>query len=309
LVLAASHGERRRAQDQAAGGTHEDRLGLRAERGGRRREIEDADDGESVAVENIQAIKEINFGGASDEAYKYMAWVEGQFSKNAGNIDLLAGTQADEQTLGQTELLQNNGQVRLGDMQSIVYDFTAEVGTDLAYFIHTDPLLEAPYIRRIDGREMQAVYTPEMRQGDFFDYFIRVKPFSMKAVDPSMKARRVMEFISTALPAIAQTAQVFGPGLNVEGAIRVAAREAGIEEVDELVNLPALQQRMAMMMQQGPQPDGKLGAQAGVPAQQVPINVGQPNPMQMGPTGGVDPMAEKRAGYQERSAETQAARF
>jgi hypothetical protein len=65
---------------------------------------------------------------------------------------------------------------------------------------------------------MQAIYTPEMREGDFFDYFLRVRPYSMKrgrSVDEG--ARKMMEFISSALPAIAQTAHGVRPWLQCRG--------------------------------------------------------------------------------------------
>jgi hypothetical protein len=286
-------------------------------------EIADADDGETVRVDNIDGIKEVNFGGTTDEAYAYLQWVQGEFSKQAGNIDLLGGTQADQNTLGQSEILQNNGQVRLGDMQNINYHFTAEVCTDLAFFLHTDPLIDLMLTKRVNGIDTQVRYTPEMREGDFFDYMLSIQPYSMARQDPNVKIRRVLEFIQTGLPAMAQAYQMLGPAFNIENAMNLVMREVGIEEGDELINSAALQQQVQMMLAQlqagGIVADGKavqFQINGGIvpPVQSAPLTMPmggrpqQPNPYQMGPTGGIPPEQEARAGYQERSAELQAAR-
>lgn len=284
-------------------------------------EIADADDGEAVRVDNIDGVKEVGFGGTTEEAYEYLQWVQGEFSKQAGNIDLMGGTSADQPTLGQSEILQNNGQVRLSDMQNLVYHFTAEVCTDLAFFLHTDPLIDLMLTKRVGGIDQQVRYTPEMREGDFFDYMLSVQPYSMARQDPNVKVRRILEFIQTGLPAMAQAFQLLGPAFNIENAMNLVMREVGIEEGDELINSAALQQQVQAMLLQlqvsGVAPDGKLAAAQGnggiVPPAMPPVPGGvrpqQPNPMQMGPTGGVSPTTERNSMRQDRSAEIQAARF
>jgi hypothetical protein len=69
-------------------------------------EIEDADDGETVAVENVNALKEINFGGASDDAYKYMAMGRRPVLKERRQHRLARRHSGrTRQTLGQTEIV------------------------------------------------------------------------------------------------------------------------------------------------------------------------------------------------------------
>jgi hypothetical protein len=293
------------------------------------KEIAEADDGETVRVDNIDGIKEISFGGTTENAYNYLAWVEQEFSKMAGNIDLISGTQSDENTLGQTEILQNNGQVRLQDMQNLTYQFTGELVHDLGFFIHTDPLIDMMLVKRTAGVDQQVRYTPEMREGDFLDYTFTIQPYSMARTDPEKKVRRIMEFISTGIPAIAQAYQLLGPMLNIENIVNLVAREVGIEEADEIINSQVLQQTIQMQLMQlqtnGIAADGKAGAFALnggiVPAPPPPMmpqpgmqqpgagaQIGQPNPMQMGPSGGTSPDQESNSMYQDRSAAIQAQR-
>lgn len=262
-------------------------------------EIADADDGETVRVDNINAIKEVEYGGTTDEAYKHMEFLEAHFSKQAGNIDLLGGQGADAPTATQSTMLQQNTNVRVTDMQQLVYDFTGEVSSDLFFFIHTDPLMNQVLCQRVGGIDQQVHYTPEMRAGDFIDYMLKVKPWSMAKQDPNQKLDRVLQFISTNLPAMAQTFQLMGPAFNIEGAMNLVLREMGIEEADELINSQMLRLHIQQLMGMIP-PDGQLGMQMGmggaqggiagpVPGQMLPPPLpgggrpGQPNPSQMGP--------------------------
>jgi hypothetical protein len=275
-------------------------------------EIADAEDGETIRVDNIDGIKEVGFGGTTEDAYQYMSWVQGEFSKQAGNIDLLGGTAANQPTATQSEMLQTNSQVRLSDMQNINYTFTGEVATDLAFFLHTDPLIDLMLTRRQSGIDRQVRYTPEMREGDFFDYMLSVQPYSMARQDPNLKVRRVLDFIQTGLPAMAQAFQLLGPAFNIEAAMNLVMREVGIEEADELINSQALQARIQQMMQMIP-PDGKAAAfgQAAPSMAPPPLPGGgrpqQPNPGQMGPTGGVSPDMERMQQQQATAGELQAA--
>lgn len=281
-------------------------------------EIVDADDGETVRVDNIDGIKEVRYGGANDDGYKYMDWVKQQFSEMANNVDLMSGQNANAPTATQAEMLQSNSSVRLSDMQNIVYHFTAEVMGDLAYFLHTDPLINLPLIQRQNGQDQQVMYTPEMRQGLWLDYNIDVQPMSMARQDPNVKLRRILEFCTNVIPAMAQAFQMLGPMFNIQAALAICAREVGIEEADELINDPLLQQQvMAMAMAvQAPakvQAGGGMGQppapSIGMPSQSggFSFNLGQPNPGQMGPSGGIDTGAEQAAGQQEGSAELQKA--
>jgi hypothetical protein len=288
-------------------------------------EIADADDGQSVRVDDIEAIKEVSFGGVQEDAYQYIEWAKAQFAEMAMNIDLLSGAGSDEATATQAEMVQANTSVRLSDLQSIVYNFTAEQMKRLFFYLHTDPLIELPLVKRTQGQDMQVVYTPEMREGDWIDYNIKVKPYSMARQDPNMKVRRLLEFVGNGIPALAQAFQLLGPAFNIENALSVLGQEMGVEELDELINSPALHmqlQRMMEMLEQGVPLDPKViqtimqARQPGLPASGVgpagpaPQAGGgrpqQPNPRGNIP-GGVTPGTERNQRRQETAGEIQGA--
>jgi hypothetical protein len=274
-------------------------------------QIADADDGETVPVQNINAIKEVQYGGTGKEAYEWMEWVKRNFSEQAGNIDMLSGQGTNAPTATQAEMLQANTSVRLSDMQGQVYNFTAGIVRDLAFYLHTDPLIELPLVRRKDGVETQVVYTPEMRRGEWMDYNLDVEPFSMGRPDPNMAVRRRMEFATNVIPAAAQAMMLMGPGFNIGAFLKRMALDVGIEDADEWLSTPEVQAWVVQRMQQT-LATGNPGKAAGAAQPGLPLpGTAQPNqpvPTMMGPTGGISPSTETAMAQQETSGELQAGR-
>jgi hypothetical protein len=276
--------------------------------------IADADDGETVRVQDVNLLKELTFGGASPEAYAWMEWVKRNFSEQAGSLDLLTGQGNSAPTLGQAEIAQANTSVKLGDMQSSVYDFTAEVGGDLAFDLHTDPLIELPLIQRKNGVEQQVVFTPEMRRGEFFHFTFAVEPFSMARPDPNTAVRRKMEFVTNAIPAAAQAAMMFGPGFRVGPFLKSLAKDVQMDDLDEWLDDASIQQWIMMKVQAAMMmgDPGKAGAGSASPMMSPGMpssfNPQQPVPASRGPQGGISPETEAAMAQQEASGESQAGR-
>jgi len=284
--------------------------------------VEDADaimnavDGETLRVNSVEGVKELNYGGSTEDSYTYMEWIKRQFSEQAGSLDQLAGTRAEAPTLGQSEILQANASVRLSDLQNQVHDFVASVSNDLMFFLHTDPLIELPLVRREKGIEEQVLYTPEMRRGEFLDYAVETEAFSMVRQDPSVRIRRMMEFFSAVIPSLVQAAQLLGPAFRLNEALESAASEMGLEDADAWVDVQLFKDMfMTQFLAQLDQ--GKAGqftGQAGSsgitlgPGAATGGRPGQPVPTQQGPTGGTSLAAETNSERQLSSGETQAAR-
>jgi hypothetical protein len=271
--------------------------------------IRDAMDGEAVRVNNINGIKVIDYNsGPSEDAYAYMQWIKAQFSEQAGSLDQLAGTQSDAPTLGQSEILAANANVRLADLQNMVFDFTGNIADDMKFFLHTDPLIDLPLIRREKGIEEQVFYTPEMRKGEFLQYATTVTPHSMPRQDPNLRIRRLLEFSTVVIPAAAQAAQMFGPSFKVDKYISRIAKEIGLDEVDDFIDFEDFKEmfmaNFLANMNQGKASDfrsgGGLGGGTGGGTQ-----IGQPVPGQQGPTGGISPTAEGNSFQQDASAGAQ----
>jgi len=271
-------------------------------------QLSEADDGEKVRVEDVNKLKEITYGGAAPESYEWMDWVKRNFSEQAGSIDMLSGSNSNTPTATQAEILNANTSVRLGDMQGTVYQFTADIQRDLAFFLHTDPLIDLPLIKRVQGQEVQVRYTPEMKQGEFFDFTFAIQPFSMARPDPNTSMRRKMEFATNVIPAAAQAVMMLGPGFKIGAFLKRMAQEVQIEDADEWLNDEEFQSWIMMKLQAtlASGDPGKAGAAMKMP-EMGPVNPGQPNPQAYGPSGGVSPATEQSSMQQDPAADAQAA--
>jgi hypothetical protein len=277
--------------------------------------IRTAPDGDTLKVSNVEGIKELNYGGTSDDAFQSLEWVKANFSEQAGQLDQLSGQKAAAPTLGQSEILQANSSVRLADLQNQVHDFVGDVGKDLAFYIHTDPAHELHLVRRERGVERQVIFTPEQAKGEILDYATEVVPFSMARQDPNMRIRRLMEFWSAVIPSIVQSQQILGPSFKGDKALQAAAEEMGIEDADAWLDidefkdifmaqfLAQLEQGNASQFKTGTSPQGTLSLGPGAETGGRPD---QPLPSANGPIGGTSPGQEQNAARQDTAGSTQA---
>lgn len=276
--------------------------------------IRDAADGECVKVSNVDAIKEINYGGSTEDAFVSLEWVKSQFSEQAGQLDQLSGQKAAAPTLGQSEILQANSSIRLADLQNQVHDFVASVATEIMFYIHTDPAHELHLVKREKGQEKQVIFTPEMSGGaQITDFATDVVPFSMARQDPNMRIRRLMEFWSAVIPSIVQAQQALGPSFKGDEALEAAAKEMGIEDADAWLDmqefkdvfmaqfLAGLDQGNATQFKQGSSPTLGPGMDTGARPQ-------QPLPSANGPIGGISLGEEQNSARQATSAQSQSLR-
>jgi len=207
-------------------------------------------------------VKVVSFGGQNPGNENAMGSLQTWYNYMSGNPDQMAGVTTGAKTATGQNILQANQNVGIEDMRGMVYDCSAEINRKMAWYLHTDPLIEIPFSRRQPGGEYeQLVLTPEQRQGEFLDYAFNIRQRSMSRLDPAVRSKRIMEFATKVIPGLAMTAQVcmqMGLPFNLQESVTDIANEMDIlEDVQDWFNDPMFMQRMEMMMAMGPQPAGK----------------------------------------------------
>lgn len=236
--------------------------------------IRTALDGEAIACTDPKGINVASFGGQNPDNERMVQELRNWFNYMAGNPDQLMGMDTSAGTATEYQGNMANATVRIQDMRDMIADIQAEISGKHAWFLHTDPLLfqpgqpGIPLIRRVTGSQpVQVWLTPEQRQGDFLDFAFEIVKRSMTVIEPQLRAKRLIDFytnITTALTQSAMSMMQMGIPFNLPRALMQAAEELGIEEpIQEVFLDPTFAQRMAMMQQMGPQPEGK-GQMAGV---------------------------------------------
>lgn len=274
--------------------------------------VADANDGETVRVQSVDRIREIEFGGASERAYEWMNWIKTTFGDQSGVVEHLRGVDAAAPTLGQEQIIQANTSVRIGDMQNLVYAFAGKAMSDIGFYLHTDPLIELPLVRRVNGVEVQDYFTPDARVGEWYEYNLSVEPYSMARVDASTAIRRKLEFATTVVPAAVAAQTQLGPGFKIGPYLARLAREVGIEDADEWLSMPEIEawirQKMELAALTGRSGKADNYAPRSLPSDILsppPINPAQPLPSATAPVGGISPETEQAQAQQLASKESQ----
>jgi hypothetical protein len=222
-------------------------------------EIVDADDGDSVAVDHPDSVKSVSFGGTADDVYRHLQWIDMKFAESGpGDFQQLGGEASGADTATQANILQQAANIRVGDMKDIVYDLTASVSRNLAWYLHTDPLIEMPLKRRIvGGEEVTLFLTPEARQGDFIDFHFKIRWESMDRDNPLLRSQKLTQFVQTVIPTAIQTyaqLQMMGLGhmFNFIKFININARLQGIDHFESVWGDPDFQIMVAEQLAKAP---------------------------------------------------------
>lgn len=227
-------------------------------------DIRTSEDGDLVAGQP-DSVAVMSFGGQNQKNEAVLGQLQVWYNYMAGNPDQMAGLASNAETATQAQILQGNANITIQDMRDMIDECAAEINSKHAWYLHTDPLINIPLsIRQPGGGEIQLTLTPEQRRGDWFNYTFRTKPKSMRRLDPTVRAKRIIDFGTNTLQSVMMSGQVamqMGLPFNIQEALSDIAEELGIlDEVQDWFVDPTFMQRIQIMMAMGPQPAGKASA-------------------------------------------------
>jgi hypothetical protein len=104
------------------------------------------------------------------------------------------------------------------------------------WFLWHDPAGEVPIEFRVQGSQetQPALWTPERRNGDWYDYAISIEPFSMRSKSPEEQLTFVMDFFDR-LGAMLPVMQQQGVVPNIEAMIKLVAQLTNLPQLLDLV--------------------------------------------------------------------------
>lgn len=269
-------------------------------------DIEEAVDGDKVAVNDPSAFNTISFGGQNDTNTAMLGQIQSWANYMAANPDQMSGMQSTANSATQAQILENNASISMEDAKGIIYDATADITRKIAWFLHTDPLIDLPLVKRRTGQEDEYLrLTPEQRSGDFIDFKFRIKPRSMTTIDPILRSKRIMEFATNIIPGGANAAMIMmqmGQQFNLPAYLTLIAEETGIgDEVQGLFQDPDFMQKLMIYDALGSKDTGKA-EQTSQTSAGATQNKGNPTAR---PVASAD--KEKRQGAQATAAASQSA--
>lgn len=149
----------------------------------------ECEDGQILVTNGTQPVKEVRLGGADQTNLSFAIWLKGIISYTAGNLDVLAGLSQQADTATQEKLLAGSSSAMIGAMQTTTEMFVIGIIEALGQHLWTDPFIELPLVKRTPGGRMEIpfTWTAEDREGDFYQYNIRIQPYSMQSRSPQQR--------------------------------------------------------------------------------------------------------------------------
>lgn len=217
--------------------------------------IRTAENLEMLAVDDPSVVQQLSLGGQNPKNMEMLGTLMMFFSQMAGNIEQLAGNRSDADSATQASILQGNAMVTVEDMRDLAYDGTAEIYRRLGWYLHTDPLIQVPLIRRVTDENGQineepVTLTAEQRRGDFFDFTFKIELRSMSRLDPQNRIKNMMTLLVNVMPAVANSALILaqlGRPLDAQKIITQAAHELGLDWMDDAFGDEKLLERFMFM--------------------------------------------------------------
>jgi hypothetical protein len=269
--------------DQAE--AQKDILGYQSQFADDAQEIVNAKNLDAVKMDNPEAAKMFSFAGANPVNERVLAEIDLWFNRMSGNVNLAGGTDVNTNVATVANILQQNASTGITYMADRVYAAATTVLRNCAWYLHTDPLIRLPLIKRdivpaqyglIDGiltmvqppkaNETQVFLTPEVRNGDFLDFAFEIEQQSMAPVNWTVRLQQLEMLAVRLIPAAAQASQMMaqiGQPFSFRAFLTRAAKFLGFEWIDEIFQDPELLAYTMRLVQMGPQPQkGVVGSSA-----------------------------------------------
>lgn len=209
--------------------------------------VKKASDGEIVKVAHPDQVKEMRYGGVDQSNLAFSQIIDGQLSRQAGNLDAKAGLGPQSGTAKQDAMIRGAVSNQESKMRDRVLRFVSDVAGDLGWMMWIDEALEMETSIKEPGLELpiQAKWSPEQREGDFAQYGFDIDPISMPYVSPGEK----VEQLNGAIQQLAPLVQMGGAIIDVPELVK---------QYSTLLNLPELENiiKLAPPMPQEPQQGG-----------------------------------------------------
>lgn len=171
--------------------------------------IKTAPDDGFIQVSDTEGLKTLALNGPDQAVLAFGQITEGVHSRAAGNLDGMAGLGPQAKTAAQEGFLQAALSRREERMRSRVMGHVQAVMTKLGHMLWYDQFatiqaeMELPMLERA----VPVLWTPEDREGDFYQYQIRVEPYSMMLKSPNARAEQIVNLLNVIMPLTPLAAQ------------------------------------------------------------------------------------------------------
>jgi len=205
--------------------------------------INKSGDQQSIAVQEQSEVSVMKMGGVDQALQAYMLGMLQLYDRMAGNLTAMMGLGTQAPTLGQEEMIQGAVSKKEAAMQYRVTDFSVAIVRHLGYMLWQDRSMTIPGQITLPGLEdfepIDATWTPDDRDGGFFDYDLDIEVHSMPYQSPGKKFQTMLTLVQNvfvpATPAIVEA----GGKIDYQKIAEIAAELLDLPELAEIIKFGA----------------------------------------------------------------------
>lgn len=199
-------------------------------------QIQLADDGEWVNVQDTADVSMMKQGGVDASNFQFMTGAMSTFDRMAGNLQAQLGLAARAETLGQEQLVHGAASQKVDKMGKRVAECVTRLVKSLGQMLWADEFKQIVSEVAVPGaKDFQATYSwkPGDREGNFIDYNFDIDAYSMQYQGPRAKLDQLNSLVQGVYLPMAQMVQQQGGMIDLHQLTK---------QYSELLNLPELMQ-------------------------------------------------------------------
>ena len=195
----------------------------------------DASDGQMVKMLNPKNIANVSFPGVDPQQLAFLIQIKNMASWLWGNLDALGGLSPQAETLGQDRLLTASASQRLVKMQNTTLDFAHSCITCLSELLYIDPGIVLPQTKRYGDIEIPVFWTPEDREADFFEYNMKLEPYSLQYRSPTERLETIRQTMAQIVAPFQQQMAAQGIHVDFEVLFNIISEYTGLDELKQIL--------------------------------------------------------------------------
>jgi len=203
-----------------------------------------ANDGDAIKSDDPSSAQEVRFGGPDNMNLMFTIRAMEDFSRQAGNLDVLGGLSTQADTATQEKMLQANSSAKMRSMQQRTINATRDVLTALQWFYWYDPFQTYKVRRQIpgvEGVEITSLITPQMRLIPFEELEIDIDPYSMGDDSPASRLAALNQIMTQVLIPMAGLLERQGIQIDISAWLKLVAKYQNMPDLFDIVKLSGQQ--------------------------------------------------------------------
>ena len=205
---------------------------------GSAKKVQRTNDGEWVEVQESSEIGVLKMGGVDAANQAFLIQVMNLYDRMAGNLSSMLGLGPQADTLGQEQLIAGNVSKKEAQMRLRVFDATRRLIRNLGFMLWDDTAKVIPGrvpIPGVNGATIDSTWTPEHRNGAFYDYDLDIDVYSMPYQPPSAKVQALNQLLTQIYLPLSAMLERQGGQVNLQALTDIYAEMLHLPRLNDVV--------------------------------------------------------------------------